>query len=602
MRRVAAALAVVLVACATETSPAPGPSASASTAAPANARAELGAARRRALERASEVERAADRLERAARERRREDATRDLIALRRAWRRVEPMARMLAPVAASQIDPEIEDEPDEILRRVGLRVLGDALADKDVDWARVDEAVRATARATKLATRELATATWDLRRLGVALSRAAFEWGRRLDGSHAESDAELVADVKEGGLALVEWSELLLGELRARDAARAKAFEPPIRDFTRWVGERGDAPADKLAGLVLSGELGAAVRRMHSALGGPALRAPFLPARRTRTADHEEPVHLASFPALVGPPLRPARVELGAELFFDRRLSRHDDLSCASCHRIEHALAAGPRRPRAFDGKPLARDVPALWNAAYEPMHFWDGRASTLAEQVRIAVENDMGGQWDEIVRRLSADADLERRFRGAFGDGVTAANVRLAIEEFERTLVSDATPLDRYVRGDRAAMSNEMLRGFDVYFGKARCSRCHRLPLTSGAMPPRFVRTEASAIGVPQGPRSRKLDRDRGRGDATKRAIDLHAFKVPTLRNLARTAPYFHNGSFATIEQVVEFYEDGSGAGLGIVLENFDPDAAAFELSNAERRALIVFLRDGLRDAEPAR
>jgi cytochrome c peroxidase len=601
MRAVAAALAVVTLACATET-PSPPPRPSASSAAPAPKRTELGAARQRALARAKEVERDAERLRRATRERRSEAAIAELIALRRAWRRIEPPARVLAPVGASQIDPELEDEPDEILTRVGLRVLGDALAEKQVDWARVDEAVRATENAVKLATRELQTASWDLRRLGVALSRAVFEWGRRLDGSQAESDAELVADVKDGGRALVEWTELLLGELRARAPERAAAFEPTIRDFERWIAEHGDAPSDKLAGLVLSGELGAAVRRMLVALGEAPVRAPFPPARRTRASDHEEPVHLATFPALAGPALRPARVELGAELFFDTRLSREQNLSCATCHRIEHGLAAGPRRPRAFDGKPLARDVPALWNAAYEPMHFWDGRASTLADQVRIAVENDMGGRWDEIVRLLSADAELERRFRRAFGKGIDAANVRLAIEEFERTLVSDATPLDRFVRGERAAMTDEMRRGFDVYFGKARCSRCHRMPLTSGATAPRFVRTEASAIGVPGGPRSRTLDPDRGRGEATKRAIDVHAFKVPTLRNLAKTAPYFHNGSFATLEQVVKFYEDGSGAGLGIVLENFDPDAAAFALTTAERRALVVFLRDGLRDAEPAR
>ena len=580
MRLAAIALALSFaLACRSEA-----PSPAETDARPAPARREP--ARELALERAAELERVAAALAREVRARRRDAAIANCIVTRRAWRRIEPLARLLAPVAASQIDPEA-DEPDEIPRRTGLRVLADALASEPPDWALALDAATLMENSAKLAKRELATASWDARRQTTALSRAIFEWGRRLDGSRAESDAELSVDVLDGGRSLLDWSALLGPEVKAAGG-----------DLSRWIDRHGARPADKLAALAASGRLGAAVRGAAIRLGTRAPAPPFLPLRRTRAREWEEPVHVATFPALLGAPPRPDRIRLGAALFFDGRLSKNGKMSCASCHRVESALAAGTRRPLSMSGGPVPRDVPSLWNTAYEPMHFWDGRASTLADQVRIAVEHDMGGDWRAIVARLSEDEEVVADFRRAYRDGLVAENVRDALGAFERTLIDDSTPFDRYVRGDTSALDAEQLRGFDVYFGKSRCSRCHRLPLTSGTIPPRFTRAEASAIGVPTSARSRKLDPDRGRGAAVKDAAMEHAFKVPSLRNLDRTAPYFHNGSFRTLEEVVDFYEKGSGPALGIQLDSFDPDARAFELTDEERRALIAFLREGLKSA----
>lgn len=599
MRLAAAALALLLAACRADgTEPAP----SASVAAPVATRApEPPAAvqpvRAAALDRARALERAAERAHEASAGRQLPAAAQAALELRRAWRRIEPLARVLAPLSASQIDPE-HDEPDEILTRTGLRVLGDALAAESVDWALAEQASRTMLNAARLAVRELSTATWDARRVTVALSRAVFEWGRRLDGSRAESGDELAIDVVAGGRALLEWSELLRRSAHAVDPAAAARLRSAMRGLEQWLAAQQAEPAGKLRALMLSGRLGAEIRASAVALGSRAPQPAFLPHRPTHRDAWREPVHVATFPKLIGAPPRPDRIALGAELFFDTRLSAGGKLACASCHRVEHALGAGPLRPLAANGAPVTRDVPALWNVAYDPMHFWDGRASTLADQVRVAVENDMGENWDDVVRRLSTDADLAARFRRAFAGGLTADSVREAIGEFERTLVDDSTPLDRFVRGDENAMTSEMLRGFDVYFGKSRCSRCHRLPLTSGTLPPRFVEAEAAAIGVPTAVGTRTLDPDRGRGAATRNAREDHAFKVPTLRNLSRTGPYFHNGSFRTLEQVVDFYEKGSGPGLGIQLDTFDPDAAAFEITPAERKALLVFLKDALRSA----
>jgi cytochrome c peroxidase len=555
------------------------------------------AARPRALEAARQLERASERLSLATRERRLTDARAASLELRRAWRAIEPTARVLAPVAASQIDPEGE-EPDEAPKRAGLRVIADALEAAVPDLELLDASVRRTDAAVRLASRELGTATWDAPRLGVALSRAVFDWGCRLDGSRAESPQELAIDVLDGGRAVLGWVRVLSSVTRARDPDLADRLEQQALGIESWIGRQGVEPKDKLAVLILSGELGAEVRSAAHALTGKTVRPPFLAHRKRRASEWQEPVQIATFPALLGAPPRPDRVELGAALFFDPRLSSNVTMACAGCHRAELALGSGKHRPLTAAGHPVARDVPAIWNVAYEPMLFWDGRASTLSDQARISVESEMGARWDDVVERLRQDSELEARFQLAFSDGLSAANVRSALTEFQRTLIRDSTPLDRFVRGDRSAMTPEMQRGFDLYFGRARCSRCHKLPLTSGSMPPRFVSAGVSAIGVPRAPNARALDPDRGRGAATRAADDEHAFKVPTLRNLALTAPYFHNGAFATLEQVVDFYAKGSGAALGIRLTNFDPDARAFELSASERRALIVFLRDGLRDA----
>jgi cytochrome c peroxidase len=595
MRALAAALVIAIAGCKSEpneTSPAAAASGAPAVAPDLPEPSALGqAARRRGLETAQRLEQGSERLSRATRTRDLSEARAATLELRRIWRDVEPAARVLAPVAASQIDPAPP-------KRAGLRVIADSLDREPPDLERLDAAVQRTDAAVRLAARELATATWDERRLGVALSRAVFEWGCRLDGSRAESADELAVDVIDGGRALLGWAGLLSKATGERDPRVADRVDRAAATLDAWIRRQAGEPSDKLNALIASGELGAAVRAAALLLGQETVRPPFLAQWRTQREDWQEPVQIASFPALLGARPRADRVELGAGLFFDRRLSADGTLACASCHRVEHALSAGRRRPLTAAGRPVSREVPSIWNVAFEPMLFWDGRASTLADQARIAVEIQMGADWAELVARLRKDADLDAGFRRAFGDGLTAANVRHALAEFQRTLIRDSTPLDRFVRGDAEAMTPQMLRGFDLYFGKARCSRCHKLPLTSGTQPPRFVSAEVSAIGVPRSPGGRALDPDRGRGAATRDAGDEHAFKVPTLRNLAATAPYFHNGAFATLEQVVDFYARGSGAALGIRLPNFAPDAGRITLSASERRALVAFLRDGLRDA----
>lgn len=544
---------------------------------------------------AAEISRAFARLKAAEQARDRASAWRAYLELRTAWRKLLPFADLMT--YAALLEPP-RGEPDEVPTDVGLRAIADALRDEPPDFARLGRVLERTAPAALRAERDAQVINLDVRGVAVATSRGVFEWGRMLDGSLGESAEEARLDAWVGAHALLDHAERLRAQ--SNDAPGRQRLGAAMRRFRSWLESQksaeGAAPiGDKLAGLRASGELGAALRGLLAVQGGSA-PAPYPPRRRTTAQESDEPVSIATFPRLPGPAVDPARAALGRALFGDKRLSANGRMSCATCHRAEHALSAGAKRPRAADGSALARDVPSLWNVAYEPMFFWDGRASTLDRQVEIAVERDMGGRWPEIVERLSKDETFVRKMKAVFPEGVTAKSVRAVLAEHERTLIADDTPFDRAVRGE-GALTELQRRGFDLFFGPARCSRCHRLPLTTGAEPPRFSRAELSAIGVPTAPDHRRLDPDRGRGAISGRALEEHAFKVPSLRNLKRTAPYFHNGAFRTLEQVVDFYAKGSGQGLGIAPATFDPDARAFELSADDRRALLAFLRDALSD-----
>ena len=551
-------------------------------------------ARARAVDGARRLQNAFGKVVRAVRGHRRDEAWAAYLVVRREYRRIEPVAWHFAPVAASQIEPGRE-EPDERPTAVGLRDLGDALLVDPIDWQAAERIVEKTRRAVRVVARELETASFTDFETGHALSLALFEWGARLDGSIAEHEDEARIDAFDAARFLVDYCRLF--EAAAPRKPSAGPLGEAIVGFEEKLARLKKSGHGKLGALRASGRLGGALRSAVFALTERRPRAPFPPMRASGSASPGVPVSVATFPALRGKPPDRRHVALGATLFFDPRLSRGGKLSCADCHRVENALSGGPRRALDVDGKPVARDSPPLWNVAYDPMFFWDGRASSLDRQIEIAVERDMGGSWEELTKKLAGDDELSARFREAFPGGMAPETVRAALAAFERVLVADDTPFDRFVRGEDDAMTDEMQRGFDVFYGKARCSRCHRLPLTSGTRPPRFSVAEVSAIGVPTAPRRKKLDPDRGRAGVSGAPRDEHAFKVPTLRNLAVTAPYFHNGSHRTLEEVVDFYADGSGRGLGFELPSFDPDANAFEIEPAERAALVVFLRDGLRD-----
>jgi cytochrome c peroxidase len=241
----------------------------------------------------------------------------------------------------------------------------------------------------------------------------------------------------------------------------------------------------------------------------------------------------------------PAKIALGKQLFFDPRLSGDNDLSCASCHVPAKAFADSLARAKGRGGQPLARNTPTLLNAGFHRSLFWDGRARSLEEQALAPLQaaDEMHQDLGELEKELDAVPGYVQQFASVFETRATRAAVAQALAAFLRTLRTGPSPFDRYLQGEKDALSEEAKEGLRLFLGDAGCARCHRGPLLSDG--------EFHRLGVGGG--------DRGRGAITGQREDDHKFRTPGLRNVAATAPYMHDGSLATLTDVVTYYYRGA-------------------------------------------
>ena len=292
------------------------------------------------------------------------------------------------------------------------------------------------------------------------------------------------------------------------------------------------------------------------------------------------PGDLAPLPNVPVPkdnPQSSEKVELGKMLFFDKRLSGDHSMSCASCHAPDKGYADGKKRAIGFGGQELGRHSPTVLNAAYNTAQFWDGRAATLEDQAKGPIEaaGEMNLDRKELIKRLNGIPEYKKRFNDVFGKDPTFDNVAKAIAAFERTVVTTDSRFDLYMRGDKQALTLPEKRGLSLFVSKASCSQCH-----NGV---NFTDNGFYTIGVTQeGP----LSEDLGRYSLTQKEEDREAFKTPTLRNIALTAPYMHNGALETLEEVVEFYNQGGGTS-----SNQSDKVIPLELTGQEKEDLIAFL-----------
>jgi cytochrome c peroxidase len=283
-----------------------------------------------------------------------------------------------------------------------------------------------------------------------------------------------------------------------------------------------------------------------------------------------------------GNPSSAAKVALGLRLFHERELSATGTIACASCHDPKLAFGDGERTGRGITGRPLRRHTPSLWNVAFSPLLFWDGRASSLEEQVRSPIEHpdEMGSTLAAAADRLRRRPDYVRDFRLAFPQDPQPSpqGIARALAAYERTLVSPPTRFDAFIAG-QATLSASERDGLAIFLGKGRCGGCH-----SGV---NFTDYNFYDIGLPGD--------DRGRGAVLGLSAADHAFKTPSLRELAWTAPYMHDGSLATLDDVVRHYERGS-----VRRPTLSGDLPqGLVLSDAERSDLTAFL-ETLSSEEP--
>lgn len=294
-----------------------------------------------------------------------------------------------------------------------------------------------------------------------------------------------------------------------------------------------------------------------------------------------------------------AKIALGKKLFFDSILSGNGNRSCASCHQPDKAFTDGLIKNLDITGKRMiARNTPTLISSALQPALFYDLRSASLEDQARDVMLNrdEMHGDMQAATGKLWRNDEYRCLFSEAYPQ-----QQRIAIDTFEvmnalagyvRSLTALDSRFDAYMRGDAKALNPNEVNGFNLFMGKAKCSTCHYLPLFNGALPPRYMQMEAEVIGVPQKINGKRIDPDPGLYGIQPNGFNRHAFKITSIRNAAGTAPYMHNGVFKTLEEVIDFYDRGGGAGIGVKVPNQTLDAAPLKLTKKEKVELLAFIR----------
>jgi cytochrome c peroxidase len=293
------------------------------------------------------------------------------------------------------------------------------------------------------------------------------------------------------------------------------------------------------------------------------------------------------------------QAQLGKLLFFDPVLSGNNKSSCASCHNPEKAFTDGLSKGLDFDQTGfLPRNTPTLLNVIYQKAFFYDGRAYQLEQQVFDVVHNktEMQSSFEEVVKKIEKSSSYKQLFVAAFkgtsDTAITSYAIQKAIMEYEKTLVSMNSRFDQYLHGDKKKLTPHEINGYNLFAGKALCGSCHFLPLFNGTVPPFFNDSEYEVIGTPADSSNKQLDDDKGRYMVTKLTEQLHAFKTPTLRNITLTAPYMHNGIYTKLEEVVEFYHKGGGAGFKLSVPNQTLPFDSLQLAPQEKADIVLFLK----------
>jgi len=337
---------------------------------------------------------------------------------------------------------------------------------------------------------------------------------------------------------------------------------------------------------------------------------------------HAAPLGLPPVPIPADNPQTPARIQLGDRLFHDTRFSADGKVSCATCHAQDKAFTDNLPVSKGFNNLTGTRNAPTVINSAYMKTLFWDGREPDLEGQAKQPPVNPVeGGLADHapLLEVIRGDPDYVTAFRSVFGVGADAIDmdhVAMAIASFERTVVAGNSPFDRYYYGgDRQAMSPAGIRGLELFTGKARCVSCHTIEQTQALFTDnrfhnigvgfrtlhgkeqqtvkQFLKSKRGGADVDITVLTRKTMSELGRFAVTENITEIGAFKTPTLRNIEKTAPYMHDGSLATLEDVVDFYNNGGRDRASAPLSGFmSGGIRPLDLDRAEKKDLVEFMK----------
>lgn len=296
----------------------------------------------------------------------------------------------------------------------------------------------------------------------------------------------------------------------------------------------------------------------------------------------------------------PELVALGKILFFEKQLSGNNRMSCGTCHNPGQYFTDGLPKSRAFRFGFVDRNSPTILYASMQHGLFWDARSKSTDEQILEVLQNpkEMNADVRIVLKKLKKDERYKLLFAKAFPAAendslVTIHQLTNAISAYERTLAPMNSDFDRYIKGDRSALNSEQVKGFNLFNGKAQCGTCHFAPLFNGLLPPEYALTELEVLGTTANTDFNKPvhDKDSGRYNFFPIEYNTRAFKTPTVRNVAKTAPYMHNGSFKTLEQVMDFYNKGGGEGVGLNIIHQTLSSKPLDLTQEEIGAVIAFM-----------
>ncbi len=293
--------------------------------------------------------------------------------------------------------------------------------------------------------------------------------------------------------------------------------------------------------------------------------------------------------------------KLGKQIFYDQNVSGNGKMSCATCHLPENAFTDLKVKSQSnVDGKTVLRNSPTLYNAVFAKRFFYDLRAFYLEQQAEHVIYNkdEFNTSYDNIIKKLNANPEYKKAFKTAFKKGnINRENFSKALSSYVASLYSYESDFDQFMRNEKE-ISSDVKKGFNLFMGKANCATCHFAPNFSGLVPPFFNENESEVLGITAKPLSYKpleLDADKGRINSPVKKenswIYENSFKTVTVRNVALTKPYFHNGAFGTLEEVLEFYNEGGGEGLGLKINNQTLAADKLNLTPKEIKQIIAFL-----------
>jgi len=296
------------------------------------------------------------------------------------------------------------------------------------------------------------------------------------------------------------------------------------------------------------------------------------------------------------PEITEERIALGRDLFNDKSLSSTGNISCASCHHKDKAFTDGLKKARGIDDVELQRNTPTLTYAVYQKTMFYDGRATGLEDQIVSVVNNKDEFHLDlnTLEQRIKENPVYMQQFDSLYGGQMSNRNARHAMATYIRSLAPFDSKFDKNMQGLEETLTQEEILGFNLFMGKAACATCHFPPAFNGTVPPKYMETEFENLGVPQNASFEHpiLDEDPGQYYPYEVEEKRNFFKTSTVRNIEFTAPYMHNGVYATLEEVINFYNVGGGQGMGLEVpyQTLPPDS--LHLTDTESRALIAFMK----------